>query len=252
MRIWPVNCENRTNSGTRRVYLGARVPAGQRRARSVRWPVVCRLQTVTYQYISPLDRRAVVTLSACHVCAERSRLTGRRLRVAGDLADAAAWPERMASPSYTPLHRARSCLPSSSQGFVYLASGSSAERGIGATSTGQGAWWMYTRSHAWPRLCGHSGQKPRARPQPARTGRRPSPASCGLARYSSRVQQRPLTATSMSYRPHPPRAGTAANRPAPPLVRDEETVPVACPIDRSTPGTHGHSRTAWYTSSPAY
>lgn len=36
MRIWPVNCENRTNSGTRRVYLGARVPAGQRRSRSVR------------------------------------------------------------------------------------------------------------------------------------------------------------------------------------------------------------------------
>jgi hypothetical protein len=53
MRIWPVNCEDRTNSGTRRVYLGARVPAGQRRSRSVRCPVVCCLQTVTYQYISP-------------------------------------------------------------------------------------------------------------------------------------------------------------------------------------------------------
>ena len=29
-------------------------------------------------------------------------------------------------------------------------------------------------------------------------------------------------------------------------------VSVACPIGRSTPGTHGHSRTARYTSSPAY
>src|SRR6266702_7357471 len=35
----------------------------------------------------------------------------------------------MTSPSYTPLYRAHSCLPSSSQGCVYLASGSSAEPG---------------------------------------------------------------------------------------------------------------------------
>jgi hypothetical protein len=28
-------------------------------------------------------------------------------------------------------------------------------------------------------------------------------------------------------------------------------VPVTCPIGRSTPGTHGHSRTARYTGSPA-
>jgi hypothetical protein len=36
MQIWPVSCQNRTNSGTRRVYLGARVPAGQWRVQSVR------------------------------------------------------------------------------------------------------------------------------------------------------------------------------------------------------------------------
>ncbi len=30
-----------------------------------------------------------------------------------------------------------------------------------------------------PGACGHSGQKPRARPEPARTGRGPSPARCG-------------------------------------------------------------------------
>src|SRR5438876_12050368 len=35
----------------------------------------------------------------------------------------------MALPSYTPLYHARSCLPSSSQVFVYLASESSAEPG---------------------------------------------------------------------------------------------------------------------------
>ena len=40
-------------------------------------------------------------------------------------------------------------------------------------------------------LYGHSGQNPRARPKPARTGRGPSPARCGQSRYSSRVQQRP-------------------------------------------------------------
>jgi hypothetical protein len=33
IRIWPVSCENSPDSGTRRVYLGARVPAGQRGAR---------------------------------------------------------------------------------------------------------------------------------------------------------------------------------------------------------------------------
>jgi hypothetical protein len=40
--------------------------------------------------------------------------------------------------------------------------------------------------------------------------------------------------------------------PASTWLRDEEAVPVACPISRSTPGTRGHSRTARYTGSPAY
>jgi hypothetical protein len=45
---------------------------------------------------------------------------------------------------------------------------------------------VHPRSRAWPwSLCGHSGQKPRARPEPARTGRGPSPARCGRSRYSS-------------------------------------------------------------------
>src|ERR1039458_2685567 len=33
-------------------------------------------------------------------------------------------------------------------------------------------------------LCGHSGQKPRARPEPARTGRGPSPATCGAVQLT--------------------------------------------------------------------
>ena len=41
-------------------------------------------------------------------------------------------------------------------------------------------------------------------------------------RYSSKVQQRPLTATSTSYHPRPALAGTADKRPAAPLVRDQE------------------------------
>jgi hypothetical protein len=61
------------------------------------------------------------------------------------------------------------------------------------------------------------------------------------AEYSSQVQQRPLTAASQHSRQHTELAGTTSKRPAAPLVRDEEAVPVACPIGRSTPGTHGHS-----------
>jgi hypothetical protein len=57
-------------------------------------------------------------------------------------------------------------------------------------------------------LCTPSGQKPRARPEPARTGCGPSPIRCRRSRVP--------TATH----------------------------------DRSTPGTHGHSRTARYSSSP--
>ena len=37
-------------------------------------------------------------------------------------------------------------------------------------------------------------------------------------------------------------AGTTGNRPALPLVRDEEAVPAACPIGRSRTGSRGHSR----------
>ncbi len=48
------------------------------------------------------------------------------------------------------------------------------------------------------------------------------PARRATARYSRKVQQRPPTATSMSYRPNPALAGTAAKRPEPPLVRDEK------------------------------
>jgi hypothetical protein len=66
-------------------------------------------------------------------------------------------------------------------------------------------------------LCTPSGQKPRARPQPARTGRGPSPAHCGRSR---------------GYQPS---------------CAPADDVPVACPIGRSTPGTHGHSRTARLT-----
>lgn len=33
IRIWPVNCQNGPDSGTRRVYLGSHVLAGQRGAR---------------------------------------------------------------------------------------------------------------------------------------------------------------------------------------------------------------------------
>jgi len=52
-----------------------------------------------------------------------------------------------------------------------------------ATSTGETAWWTYSQSRAWSwSLCGHSGQKTRARRESARTGRRSSPAGCGRSR----------------------------------------------------------------------
>jgi hypothetical protein len=56
--------------------------------------------------------------------------------------------------------------------------------------------------------------------------RRPITAICKQvirpARYSSEVQQRPLTATGLRFQQQPPLPGTAANMPALPLVRDEE------------------------------
>jgi hypothetical protein len=53
-----------------------------------------------------------------------------------------------------------------------------------------------------------------------------TPPSRAARRYSSKVQQRPLPATSTSCRPHPALAGTADKRPEAPLVRDEEASPV--------------------------
>jgi hypothetical protein len=44
----------------------------------------------------------------------------------------------------------------------------------------------------------------------------------GSAGYSSEVQQRPLTATGLHFHQQSPLAGTAANVPALPPVRDEE------------------------------
>jgi hypothetical protein len=42
---------------------------------------------------------------------------------------------------------------------------------------------VHAKSRLTPEcLCGHSGQRPRARPEPARTGRGPSPARCGWSR----------------------------------------------------------------------
>ncbi len=50
------------------------------------------------------------------------------------------------------------------------------------------------------------------------------------AKYSSQVQQRPLTAASHHDRQHTGLVGTAAKRPGAPLVRDEEAaVPAAYP-----------------------
>jgi hypothetical protein len=36
------------------------------------------------------------------------------------------------------------------------------------------------------------------------------------------------------------------------LISSTASVPAACPIGRSIPGTYGHSRTERYTGSPAY
>ena len=49
------------------------------------------------------------------------------------------------------------------------------------------------------------------------------------------VQQRPLTCASKHNQRHTRLAGTTTKRPALPLVLDQEAVPAACPIDRSTP-----------------
>jgi hypothetical protein len=72
------------------------------------------------------------------------------------------------------------------------------------------ATWGYARPEK------RKAGEPVPRTSPGRAMRR------AASRYSSKVQQRPLTATSTSYRPRPALAGTADKRPAAPLVRDEE------------------------------
>ena len=71
------------------------------------------------------------------------------------------------------------------------------------------------------------------------------------ATYSTQVRQRARTAAIQRSHQHTELPGMTVKRPAAPLVRDEEAVPAACPIGRSTPGTHGHSRPAPYADSPA-
>ena len=60
--------------------------------------------------------------------------------------------------------------------------------------------------------------------------------------YSGEIQQHTLTSASSGERPQPALAGTAAIRPALPLVRDEEARARCVPVGRGTPGNHGHSR----------
>ena len=61
-------------------------------------------------------------------------------------------------------------------------------------------------------------------------------------KYSAKVQQRPLTAASEHWHRHTERPAMTDRRPAPPLVRDEEAVPAACPMGGVLTGTHGRSR----------
>ena len=80
--------------------------------------------------------------------------------------------------------------------------------------------------------CGvHEDQSSRrVQPEPIRAKPRPG-LLCGEP-YSAEVQQRPCTAPNSDDRQHTQLAGRTAKRPAAPLVRDEEAVPAACPIDR--------------------
>jgi hypothetical protein len=64
LRIRPVNCGNSADPGTPQVYLGARIPAGQRAARRLWRPPVCRRQTGTYRYISLPDPGPCCQVSA--------------------------------------------------------------------------------------------------------------------------------------------------------------------------------------------
>ncbi len=62
---------------------------------------------------------------------------------------------------------------------------SSATVTIGQRAQGNVLVNVHAKSRLTPDHCGHSGQKPRARPEPARTGRGPSPARCGRSPDSS-------------------------------------------------------------------
>ncbi len=75
---------------------------------------------------------------------------------------------------------------------------------------------VHAKSRLTLELCGHSGQKPRARPQPAWTGRRPSPASCGSACY--RMACAELTATVTAI------AATSGKRQRPATAHNARTI----------------------------
>jgi len=65
-------------------------------------------------------------------------------------------------------------------------------------------------------LCGHSGQKTRARREPARTGRGPSPARCGSACYRTACAE--LTATVTAT------AATSGKRQRPVTAHNARTI----------------------------
>jgi hypothetical protein len=131
------------------------------------------------------------------------------------------------------------------------------------TSTGGKPWPTYTRSHAWPwSLYGPSGQKPRARQEPARTGRGPSPARCGSAccrRACARVtataatnskHQQSATAHNTRTIRHNPGIcparktdGRGSARQAPRLLPSRRTTPVPCGRPRNIGPAHGLKRT---------
>jgi hypothetical protein len=73
----------------------------------------------------------------------------------------------------------------------------------------------------------------------------------GGAPYSAEVQQSSLPRASSHDRQRTELAGMTAKRPAAPLVRDEEAVPAACLIGRSTLGAHVHSWATRHTGTLA-
>jgi hypothetical protein len=83
------------------------------------------------------------------------------------------------------------------------------------------------------------------KPSAVKLGRRP------VLPYSTEVQQRHLTYTGSCGQEQPKLAGPMTNLPGPPVVRDEEAVPVTCPMSRILRGNHGHSRTTRHADSPA-